>query len=187
MDHKTTIMTPADILEFWFSETSRKRWFRSTPEFDRELEARFLEAFEMASEGRLADWGQTADGALALVILLDQTPLNIFRGEPRCFATEGPALDVARRAIAAGLDHELTPERKAFLYMPYMHSESLADQQRSVELYSQPGLAHHLKWAHHHYDIVRRFGRFPHRNAILGRESTAEEQSYLSSPEAFTG
>ena len=180
-------MTPANILDFWFSESSRKRWFRSTPEFDRELEDRFGEAYRLAAADRLSDWEQTAEGALALVILLDQIPLNIFRGEPRCFATEDLALAVAGRAIGSGLDRELTSDRKAFLYMPYMHSESLADQQRSIELYGQPGMEHHLRWAHHHRDIVQRFGRFPHRNAILGRESTEEELSYLNSPEAFTG
>lgn len=180
-------MTPTDILTFWFSESSRQRWFRSTPAFDRELERRFLDAYRAASAGRLSDWGWTAEGALALVILLDQIPLNIFRGQPRCFSTEGLALGAATRAIDAGLDRLLPAERKAFLYLPYMHSESLADQARSVELYSQAGLEHHLKWARHHYDIIRRFGRFPHRNAILGRESTAQEQVYLATSEAFRG
>jgi uncharacterized protein (DUF924 family) len=180
-------MTPADILDFWFSEPSRRRWFKSTSGFDRELAERFEELHVMAADGVLADWEQSPDGALALVILLDQIPLNIYRGEPRCFATEGLALAVAGRAIARGLDRELAPERLAFLYMPYMHSESLTDQERSVELYTQPGLEHHLKWARHHRDIVRRFGRFPHRNAVLGRESTPEEQRYLDSPEAFKG
>jgi uncharacterized protein (DUF924 family) len=180
-------MTAADVLDFWFSEPSRRRWFKSTPEFDRELEARFSELHAMAADGRLGDWEQTADGALALVILLDQIPLNIYRGESRCFATEALALAVAERAIERGLDGELVPERRAFLYMPYMHSESLAHQDRSVELYAQPGLEHHLKWARHHREIVQRFGRFPHRNAILGREGTEEELSYLTSPEAFIG
>ncbi len=180
-------MSVERLIEFWFSDRVRPLWFRSTPEFDAELRADYLATVEAAAEGRLADWERTAEGALALVIVLDQLPLNIFRGESRCFATEAAALAVAERAVAAGLDAGLSDEQKVFLYMPYMHSENPLDQDRAVALYQAAGLDGQLKYAQHHLDIVRRFGRFPHRNAILGRKSTEEEQVWLASEQAFLG
>ncbi len=179
-------MTPAEIVDFWFSETARAHWFMSTPEFDREIGARFETTWAQARDGQLADWEQTAEGALALVLLLDQFPLNMFRDRPEGFSTEAASRAVAGRAIVRGLDASLADAGKAFLYLPYMHSESLADQDRSVELFELAGLADNLKWARHHREIVRRFGRFPHRNAILGRASTPEETEWLVSPQGFT-
>ena len=129
----------------------------------------------------------TADGALALVIVLDQFPLNMYRGEARAFATEALARQVADRALARGYDQELAAVEKAFLYMPFMHSENLMDQDRCVSLYEAAGLEDNLRFARHHREIVRRFGRFPHRNRSLGRSSTAEEEAYLSSKQAFLG
>jgi uncharacterized protein (DUF924 family) len=179
--------TPAPLLDFWFSPRVEKLWFHSTPAFDDELRQRFTVTYTSACNNELESWEQSAHGALALVILFDQIPLNIFRGEAQSFATESRARAVAERAIVRGFDAELTDSQKAFLYLPYMHSEQLADQDKSVELFKQAGLANNLRFAEHHREIVRRFGRFPHRNAILGRPSTPEELAWLSSKEAFKG
>ncbi len=176
-----------EVLDFWFSEAVRPLWFNATPEFDRELEGRFRGLWEAAAGGGLDHWQETPEGALALVIVLDQFPLNMFRGQPASFSTEAAARQVAEAAIARGFDTAMAPERRVFLYLPFMHSESLADQERSVALYDGAGHGDGPKWARHHRDIVRRFGRFPHRNAILGRESTPEELAWLASDEAFTG
>ena len=180
-------LTPQQINEFWFSAAARPLWFRSTPEFDQAIRHRFETTWQQARDGKLQHWQESAQGVLALVIVLDQFPLNMYRGEPTSFSTEAAARDVAATAISHGWDQTLTGEQKAFLYLPFMHSESLADQDRSVALFSAAGLESNLPWAHHHRDIVRRFGRFPHRNAILGRISSAEEQAYLNSEEAFLG
>jgi uncharacterized protein (DUF924 family) len=135
----------------------------------------------------LSHWSDTAEGALALTIVLDQLPLNMYRDRPESFSTEAAARTVAGDAVARGLDRDLGADQRAFLYMPFMHSEDLADQERSVELFSQPGLEHNRKWARHHRDIIARFGRFPHRNAILGRANTPEEQDWLDSDDAYRG
>lgn len=177
----------AEILELWFADRVRPRWFHSTPELDREIRERFEALWRRGLAGELDPWSETPEGALALVILLDQFPLNMFRGRPEAFASEAAARRVADAAIARGLDQVLDPEQRAFLYMPFMHSEDLADQDRSVTLFARPGLEHNLTWARHHRDIVARFGRFPHRNAILGRESSAEEQTWLASDEGYRG
>ncbi len=179
--------SPQSILEFWFSDKVRPLWFQSTPEFDNELRDRFEPVWQQAAAGQLDSWAKTAEGALALVILLDQIPLNIFRGDVLCFSTEAKSREIARLAIEHKLDMDLTDEKKAFLYMPFMHSESMQDQDKSVSLYETADLADNLKFAKHHRDIVRRFGRFPHRNKILGRQSTEAELTYLESDEAFHG
>lgn len=176
-----------ELLDFWFSEQVAKLWFNSTPAFDNELRERFGATYAAACRDQLEHWQETAEGALALVILLDQIPLNIFRGQPQSFATEARARAVAEQAIAHGLDARLSGPQKAFLYMPYMHSEKQADQDISVDLFSRAGLDNNLRFAKHHREIVRRFGRFPHRNAILGRESTPEEIEWLASKDAFKG
>jgi len=178
---------PSDVLDFWFAEDHRKLWFNSTPDFDAEIRERFLPTWKAARDGELDSWRNTPRGALALVIVLDQFPLNMYRGQPESFSTEASSRVVATQAIERGLDRELTDPEKAFLYLPFMHSESLADQDRSLELFEAAGLTHNLRWARHHRDIVHRFGRFPHRNDILGRTSTPEERDWLSSPEAFRG
>jgi uncharacterized protein (DUF924 family) len=182
-----TIASPDEILEFWFSDAVRSLWFASTPAFDRQLAERFLPTFDAAVRGELDRWQDTPSGALALVIVLDQFPLNMFRSQPESFATESMARAVAHQAILRGYDVSYSNEEKGFLYLPFMHSESLADQNRSVALYRQAGLDASLPWALHHRNIIRRFGRFPHRNAILGRGSTRDEATYLSSQEAFHG
>lgn len=176
-----------DIIAFWFSERVRPMWFRSTPEFDNEIGERFLDIWQAAVAGELDDWRQSAEGALALVIVLDQFPLHIFRGKAESFSTGDQALAVAAEAIARGLDSKLEKTHLPFLYMPLMHSENLDDQVRSVELFEAAGLVDNLRFARHHCELIRRFGRFPHRNAILGRVSTEEELAYLASKKAFLG
>lgn len=179
--------TPKSILEFWFSPAMKPRWFDSTPEVDREIRDRYQALWETASRGELDDWSEKAEGALALAIVLDQFPLNMFRGEPAAFQTERQAVAVVKKAIEAGLDKEISKAQLGFLYMPLMHSESMADQDLSVKLFESAGLDENAKFARHHRGLIERFGRFPHRNAILGRESSAEEIAYLQSPEAFSG
>ena len=179
--------TPQSIVAYWFSAPVRPLWFKSTKAFDNQLRERFESVWQQAAAGKLDSWAQNAEGALALVILLDQIPLNIFRGEARSFSTEAKARDITGHAINKGWDAALSNEQKAFLYMPLMHSENLADQDLSVALYEAAGLEYNLKFAKHHRDIVRRFGRFPHRNDILGRQSNAAEKAYLASDEAFHG
>lgn len=178
---------PREIIDFWFSDRVRKLWFNATPEFDQELRERFLSTWEQASRGELDDWKQSAEGCLALVIVLDQFPLNMFRGEARSFATEALSREVARDAIDQEFDRMLEVEQRAFLYMPFMHSEDLADQQLASTLFDQDGLESNYRFARHHRGIIEKFGRFPHRNAILGRPSSVEEIEYLNSREAFTG
>lgn len=175
------------VLDFWFSAEVRPLWFRSTPEFDAAIRQRFEGTWQAARDGELAHWEVAARGALALVIVLDQFPLNMYRDEGLSFSTEALAREVARRAIDRGWDRELEEAGKAFLYLPFMHSENLADQERSVALYQAAGLEHNLRFARHHREIVRRFGRFPHRNAALGRDCTEEERAWLASKEAFHG
>lgn len=187
MTDLTTIPSPQPVLEFWFAEPAQARWFDSTPEFDQTLRDRFLETYRAAAAGRLADWERTPPGALALTIALDQFPLNMFRGQPESFATEAAARAVADRAIVRQFDRGLKPVERLFLYLPFMHGETLADQERSIRLFEDLGLEDSSRFAHHHRDLIARFGRFPHRNAILGRDSTPEEIAYLDSPEAFHG
>lgn len=175
------------IIVFWYSDRSRKHWFNSTPAFDEELRTRFEQVYTSAAKHQLNDWQTTAIGALALVILLDQIPLNIFRGKPESFATEANARTIAQYAIDNKLDIQLTDEQKLFLYMPFMHSEYLPDQHTAIALFEKAGLHDNARYAHHHCDIVKRFGRFPHRNKILGRNSTQAELAYLASDEAFLG
>jgi len=179
--------SPQSIVEFWFSDEVRPMWFNSTPEFDTELRERFETVWQHAAAGKLDGWAETPEGALALVIVLDQFPLNMYRGDALCFSTEAKSRDIATLAIERSYDAQLTDDQKAFLYMPFMHSESMVDQDKAVALYEAAGLAGNLKFAQHHRDIVHRFGRFPHRNKILGRQSTEAEQAYLQSDEAFHG
>jgi len=170
------------ILAFWFEARVRPLWFRATAAFDQEIRDRFLPVFEAAAGGRLVAWARTPEGTLALVIVLDQFPLNMFRGSARAYATGEQALRVAEAAIGHGFDAGLAPEQKHFLYLPFMHSESREDQRRAVALFAAAGLEDALRWARHHQAIIERFGRFPHRNALLGRESTPEELAFLQQP-----
>jgi uncharacterized protein (DUF924 family) len=174
------IPSPSQLLQFW-RDAGPARWFARDDAFDAELRERFLAPHEAAAGGALADWGASADGALALVLLLDQFPRNAFRGTPRMYATDAKARAVAAEAIGAGFDHQVDSGLRRFFYLPFMHSEELADHDRSVAL-NEPLGGESLRYARHHRDIVRRFGRFPHRNAALGRESTPEEAAFLKEP-----
>lgn len=169
--------TPTDVVHFW-REAGPSRWFRKDTVFDSQFRARFLVTHEAAARGELAHWTDTAEGALALLILLDQFPRNCFRGSPRTHESDGQAREVALKAIAAGLDRQVEPMLRNFFYLPLMHSESLADQDRAVEL-TRPLGDEALRHALTHRDIIEKFGRFPHRNALLGRETTPEEQRFL--------
>ena len=172
------IATPSQLLQFW-RDAGPARWFARDDAFDAGLRDRFLATHEAAASGALADWGTSAEGALALVLLLDQFPRNAFRGTPRMYATDAKARGVAAEAIAGGFDHQVGAELRRFFYLPFMHSEELADHERSVAL-NEPLGGESLRYARHHRDIVRRFGRFPHRNAVLGRPSSAEEERFLA-------
>jgi uncharacterized protein (DUF924 family) len=179
------IVTPAEVLAFWRA-AGQQKWFTKDERFDAEVRARFLSTYEAAAAGRLKAWEQTAEGALALVIVLDQFPRNMFRGSARTYAADPLARAVANRALARGYDREVDPTLRSFFYLPFMHAENLADQERCVALFRASGDRDGLKWAEHHADIIRRFGRFPHRNALLGRASTPEEEAFLKAG-GFTG
>lgn len=175
------------VLDFWFADSSKPLWFRSTPEFDARIREQFAATWLSAQTGKLDHWADSADGTLALVILLDQFPLNMYREDARRYSTEALSRKIAERAIAQGWDHLMSAEQKSFLYLPFMHSESLTDQERSVALFTAADLRDNLRWARHHYDIIARFGRFPHRNAAMGRTSTQAELDWLNSDEGFSG
>lgn len=180
-------MTPDDptaeaLLRFWFTDTQPAQWWRVDPAFDALLAQRYGALHQSAAAGELAGWRATPAGRLAEVIVLDQFSRNIHRGTPRAFAHDGMALVLAQHAVAAGADAALAPQQRAFLYLPYMHSESPRIQADSERLYRALGLAGNLDAALRHRAIVDRFGRYPHRNAVLGRESTAEELAFLQQP-----
>lgn len=172
------IASPTDVLTFW-REAGPEKWFKKDTAFDDTIRTRFLETYEAAAAGKLAEWEQTADGALALTLVLDQFPRNMFRNDARTFAADPIARAVAGRALARGFDRELPITDQQFFYLPFEHSEALADQERCCALFAATGDAEILKWAKLHADIIRRFGRFPHRNKVLGRVTTPEEQAFL--------
>ena len=172
------IESPQAVLDFW-REAGPKKWFSKDAAFDDAIRARFLGTHEVAAADKLADWETTPGGALALVIALDQFPRNMFRGTARAFASDPLARQVADRAITKGFDRQVPARERGFFYLPFMHSERFDDQERSVALYRALGDAENLKYANDHADIIRKFGRFPHRNAVLGRAATAEEQAFL--------
>jgi uncharacterized protein (DUF924 family) len=175
----TRTAEPGDVVSFWLSQND-KVWFTADPGFDAEVTSRFADLVERAKSGALDDWANEPEGALALVILLDQMTRNIYRDSPEMFAADGKALNVAKRAIERGFDQELPKSKRRWLYMPFMHSEDLADQEQSVELFTRSDIAESVPFAVDHADIIRRFGRFPHRNAILGRQTTPEEAAFLA-------
>ncbi|MBN9443078.1 DUF924 family protein [Bosea sp. (in: a-proteobacteria)] len=170
---------PADIVAFW-RKAGPEKWFAKDSAFDTEIRQRFLPAYEAAAAGQLDDWQDTPEGAYALLILLDQFPRNLFRGSPQAFATDPKALAIARHAVAEGFDKSYQPPEQRFLYMPFMHSEALRDQEHCVALCAAADDAEGVKFAEIHRDIIRDFGRFPHRNEVLGRETTAEEHAFLN-------
>jgi uncharacterized protein (DUF924 family) len=168
------------VLDFWFGEQAKERWFVPSTAFDREVALRLGEAFSQAAKGTLDGWRSNPEGCLALCILLDQVPRQLFRGQARAFETDDQARTVALLALEAGFDRQLTAEQRTFLYMPFMHSERIEDQERCVALYQAPDLRDKLAHAIEHAELVRRFGRFPHRNAALDRPSSAEEERHLA-------
>ena len=182
------------ILDFWFGRPDdagyggkREIWFEKNDNFDAEIRENFMTDYEAAKAGQLDPMQRTARGALALVILLDQFPRNMFRGEARAFATDGQAREVAGAAIACGFDKALTPVERRFFYLPFEHGENLADQARCAwymreHLPADDERDQSIEYARNHCVIIERFGRFPHRNAALGRTSTAEEIAFLDEP-----
>jgi uncharacterized protein (DUF924 family) len=175
-------MTPDDVLRFWFDETKPAQWWTKDTDFDRTIEARFGELHRRAAACELHGWRTDARGRLAEVLVLDQFSRNIFRGKPASFATDALALGLAQCAVETGADNKLDAQQRSFLYMPWMHSESRIIQATSIELFERLGNANNLDFARRHRVIIDRFGRYPHRNAILGRESTAEEIEFLKQP-----
>jgi uncharacterized protein (DUF924 family) len=171
-------VTPAEILAFW-REAGRDRWYSRDDGFDADLRRRYLGLWQRAVGGELSSWEASDDGALALTIVLDQFPRNMFRGDIKAYSSDALARAVASRAIARGVDRRIEPRLLEFIYMPLMHSEDLADQDSCVELFRNTGHADNLKYAEDHAGIIRRFGRFPHRNRLFGRATTPEEQAFL--------
>ena len=172
----------ADVLTFWYEECAPKDWFQKDEAFDTALRDRFGALHERAGAGACDNWTDTADGALALILVLDQFSRNLYRDDPRAFAQDDKALAIARAAIAAGFDQQHPHERRVFFYIPFEHSERLEDQEEGIAHCERHGDQETLKYAIAHRDIIQRFGRFPHRNACLGRISTAEEVAFLQTP-----
>ncbi|MBP7651722.1 MAG: DUF924 family protein [Phenylobacterium sp.] len=170
--------TPHDITGFWRT-AGPKRWFAKNPNFDAAIQLKFEPVHYMAALGRHDKWMETAEGSLALLILLDQFPRNLWRNTGHAFATDGKARLIARHAVAAGQDLEIEPLLRPFVYLPFEHSEDMADQDESLRLFTALGDPDTLRYAELHRDIIQRFGRFPHRNACLGRTTTAQEQEFL--------
>lgn len=175
---------PQAVLDFWFGEAGPERWFVKDPAFDTLVDERLGKAHAEAVAGAYDDWRDTAEGALALCILLDQAPRNLFRDSARAFASDAAAVAVARDAVARGLDQApgMTDSMRLFLYTPFMHSEDLADQEHCVSLFAHSGSEGNHGYAVRHRDIIARFGRFPHRNAVMGRESSEAELAFLREP-----
>ncbi len=178
MNEAAALPSAAEVVAFW-RDAGADRWYKKDDAFDDEIRRRFLTLYEAGAAGKLAGWEQNAEGALALLILLDQFPRNMFRGQARAFACDRQARAITAGAIVRGFDSQVEPPLRQFFYVSFEHSEDLADQQRGIALYKAAGDADGLKWAELHADIIRRFGRFPHRNPALGRTTTPAEQKFL--------
>lgn len=172
------VMQPSDIIDFW-TEAGPSAWFKKSEAFDDELRRRFEAAHHSAARGEFAAWEASAEGALALLLLLDQIPRNIFRGSAHAFASDGLAQRIADASVLAGYDRATAMPLRLFYYMPFEHAEDLSLQARAVALVQATGNEEYARYAALHRDVIARFSRFPHRNAVLGRVSTAEEQSFL--------
>ena len=182
-----TPVTPHSIIEFWYSENVKSKWFNSSLEFDKEIKNQYESVWKDALRGDHHSWAENAEGCLALAIILDQFPLNMFRGEVKSFSSEAMAIKIVKLAIEMNFNKEIDKNKISFLYMPLMHSENIKDQNLAVKMFEEAGLKENLRFAKHHREIIQKFGRFPHRNVILNRESTQDEINYLNSDEAFTG
>ena len=178
----SNLQTPETILAFWFEEITPKQWWVASDDFDRQIESRFGALHAAAEHCELYAWRESAAGRLAEIIVLDQFSRNIHRNRPQAFANDVLALALAQTAVVAHADQALDPQRRAFLYMPYMHSESLAIHHIAEVLFSAPGMENNLDFELRHKAIIERFGRYPHRNALLGRSSTPEEIEFLKTP-----
>ena len=178
--------TKQEILHFWFRETEPQQWFQKNPDFDNEIRDRFLVTYEMARDGLCDAWRGDAEGCLALCILLDQFPRNMFRGHADAFATDEKALLIAKYAVSKGFDQVLSVIKRRFVYLPYEHSEAIEDQKKSVALFETMKKDDPLgyDYALRHLAVIEKFSRFPHRNAVLGRDNTPEEEEYLAKPGA---
>lgn len=172
-------VTAFDVLDFWWTSGGEK-WFAGGESFDQDCRSRFLATIEAAQKGELDDWAETPHGALALLIVLDQLTRNVFRGEPRAFAADARALALAEAALAKGFDRAFPKEARFFFYLPFEHAEDMAAQERCVDLCRSLGVQEYYHYALIHMDVIRRFGRFPHRNPILGRDTTPAEAAYLA-------
>ena len=181
------------VLDFWFGQPNepeygqqRKVWFIKDPAFDKEVRSHFLVAYNQAAQGKLDAWREYSLSCLALIIILDQFPRNMFRKTPQAFATDTQALQIAQEAVMRGFDQKLLPVQRWFVYLPWEHSENLHHQKRCLELFTQlandPQSASTIEYAHKHKAVIESFGRFPHRNKILNRQSTKEEKEFLSQP-----
>jgi uncharacterized protein (DUF924 family) len=184
MSDYVAIASPAEILHFWFEELTREDWFNSSPELDASIRKRFAETHLTLAKHISEEWHETPEAFLAAIIVLDQLPRNMYRATPLAFATDGLALRQAKLAVQTGVDRKIPIERRVFVYMPYEHSEAIEDQMRCVELMETLGNEEFLDYARRHHEVIAEYGRFPHRNAILGRQSTAAEESYLAKPGA---
>ncbi|MTI07383.1 DUF924 domain-containing protein [Roseibium denhamense] len=173
-------VTPVDILDFWW-EAGAGKWFAKNDKFDQSCRTKFLKVIEAAKSGELDHWQATADGALALLLFLDQMPRNVFRGSAKAFESDEKAVAIAEHAVEKGFDRAYPKEVRVFFYLPFEHAEDMALQERSVDLNRTLGNQDFYFYALLHLDVIRRFGRFPHRNAVLGRSSTPAEESYLAS------
>ncbi len=171
-----------DVLGFWFVELQRKAWFVKDAAVDAQIRDRFAPLIDQLAAQPVDEALTSADRALATVLVLDQFTRNVFRGTPRAFATDAQALAVAKAAVARGLDQQVPAARRVFLYLPFEHSEAIADQERCVELTAALGDEEYTRYAVLHRDVIKRFGRFPHRNAMLGRTPTLEEINFLKEP-----
>jgi len=187
-------LSPQDVLDFWFGEPGsegygdyRKAWFAKEPAFDQAVQARFAKLYQDAIKGRLDGWRDTAAGALALTVVLDQFPHHLFRGTARAFEADAKALALAEAAVGKSFDQQVLPVQRVFFYLPFEHSEDMARQDRAVALFARlasenPGFRDYLDYAHQHREVIARFGRFPHRNELLGRASTSAEREFLKQP-----
>lgn len=172
-----------EVIKFWFEELKPEDWFKKSDALDQEMRVRFEELYWKASRGELFSWRTSAQGRLAEILLLDQIPRNIFRGTAQAFMTDSLALVLAQEGLTQA--QELPVVQRGFFYMPFMHSESLTIHEEALRLFDQPGLEKRLKYEKMHMDILQQFGRYPHRNAILGRPSTKEEEKYLKEHSGF--